>query len=543
MIGTILHRLIHPKREQSALSNSYHPSDHRLAALFDLNSKTYAGNNVTEDTSLNFSAVWRAVNLISSAVSRLPLCTYKTVEGKREEHQCKLNELLNKKPNPEMDARTFKETLTGNLLSWGNGYAEIVRDSQTGEPVELWPLYPNRVTPDRTVDTKELFYNVVIDENNPNHKTGGLIPMAPEDIFHIKGFSPDGICGYSPVRLAMQSIGLGLAAEEYGSRFFANGSSPAGVLSLDGVLTKDQYDRLRESWRDQHEGLENAHNVAVLESGATWQQIGIPPEEAQFLQTRQFQIGEIARWYGVPPHKLYDLSRATFSNIEHQDLEWLFDSLAPSLDRWESAANHQLIFEFEEIFTAFDTDKIIKADISSRYSSYSIGRQAGFLSVNEIRHRENMPPIEGGDTYLSPLNMAPAVNPAGQTIDTGEQQQEQDADALQESRKAASEAVKSQLKHLADIEAKALRRAAKRPGNFIQSVEQFYEAHEKRMEKALAPLNSLYQSLGMSDINMSVSDKFNSVLEVAGESTAEQLPEAIEGYLSRLYQTIEESND
>jgi HK97 family phage portal protein len=361
-----------------------------------------AGISVTEHTALNFSAVYRAVHLIASSVCTLPLHVYERIGEDRKRAEHPLESVLNDEPNPEMDAATFRETLTGHVLTWGNGYAEIEYDN-AGRVLHLWPMAPDRVTPERAGGT--LVYKLRLAD-------GGQKTLTRDRVLHLCGLGFDGVVGYSPVRMAAQSIGLGLAAEEFGATFFGKGTHLGGIIARpkDTPWKDEAARRFRDDFTNFHAGLGKSHKVAVLEDGMSWQALGVPPEEAQFLETRKFQVTEIARWFGVPPHKLYDLERSTNNNIEHQGIEWLSDTLSYWLGKWERAIKRSLFSPDEKrrYYAEHVTDAIVRADIAARYAAYSVGRAGGWLNVNEIRRKENMPPIEGGEVYLQPLNMSEA---------------------------------------------------------------------------------------------------------------------------------------
>jgi hypothetical protein len=236
-------------------------------------------------------------------------------------------------------------------------------------------------------------------------------------VWHLRGLSSDGLVGLSPIQLMRQAIGLGMATEEFGARFFGNDARPGGVLQHPGVLGNEAFERLQSSWETRHGGLSNSHRVAILEEGMQYSQIGIPPEDAQFLETRKFQVTEIARAFRVPPHMLADLERATFSNIEHQSIEFVVHSIRPWLVRWEQSIQQQLMLDRDrqKYFAEFVVDGLLRGDTVSRYQAYATGRQNGWLSANDIRTLENMNPVDGGDIYLVPLNMVPA-DMAGETM-------------------------------------------------------------------------------------------------------------------------------
>ena len=301
-----------------------------------------------------------------------------------------------------MTSFVFRETLMSHLLIWGNAYAQIVRDG-AGRVLGLYPLLPNQMDVDRDANGRLVYIYSRQSDENPNFKTMGDIKLRSEDVLHIPGLGFDGLIGYSPIAMAKNAVGMTLACEEYGASFFANGANPGGVLEHPGVL-KDP-SKVRESWNSVYRGSNNAHKIAVLEEGMKYQQIGIPPEEAQFLETRKFQINEIARLYRIPPHMVGDLEKSSFSNIEQQSLEFVKYTLDPWVVRWEQALQKALLLPGEKgkYFIKFNVDGLLRGDYVSRMNGYATGRQNGWFSANDIREMENMNPIsdeEGGNLYL-----------------------------------------------------------------------------------------------------------------------------------------------
>lgn len=368
-----------------------------------------SGVTVTPETALEVSAVWAAVRMISSAVASLPLPVYQhTSDGKTKARQHPHYKLLHDRPNPEQSAFVFRETMQAHLLLYGNCYAEIVRNA-LGFIVELWPIHPANVTAKRDKDGKK-FYAIRVN--------GQEVNVTAESILHISGFSLDGSTGLIPTTLARNSIGLAKATEDFGSKFFSNGASLSGALTHPGKLGAEARENLRGSFNNLHAGLTNAQRVAVLEEGMTWTPLGVPPEHAQFLETRKFQVTEVARVFQIPPHMLADLERATFSNIEHQAIEYVTHCIAPWCRRWESELNYRLFDDDPDYFSEFNLDGLLRGDSASRAAFYSSLFQIGVLSPNEIRAKENLNAIEGGDRRFIPLNMASLDNvPAPDVVD------------------------------------------------------------------------------------------------------------------------------
>ena len=365
--------------------------------------KSAAGQNVNEFTAMQTMAVYACVRILAESIAGLPLHVYEyRGNGKERVPEHPLYFLLHDSPNPEMTSFIFRETAMIHLLLWGNSYAQILRDGR-GRVVGLYPLLPNRMSVERN-DAGEIIYTYTpMIDANPNFKDKGQIRLRKEDVLHILGLGFDGLVGYSPIAMAKNAIGIALATEEYGAAFFRNGARPGGVLEHPGVL-KDP-SKLRESWHAVYGGAMNTGRIAVLEEGVKYQQIAIPPEEAQFLETRKFQIDEIARLYRVPPHMIGDLEKSSFNNIEQQSLEFVKYTLNPWVVRWEQSLQKALLSEKErkEYFIRFKVDGLLRGDYKSRMEGYAIGRQNGWLSANDIRSLEDINPIEGdegGDLYL-----------------------------------------------------------------------------------------------------------------------------------------------
>lgn len=357
---------------------------------------TTSGKTVNETTAMQTTAVYACVRILAETIASLPLHTYKsTSDGKEKARDHPIYYLLSDAPNPEMTSFVFRETLMGHLLLWGNAYAQIVRDGR-GNVIALYPLMPDKMTVNRS-ERGEIYYLY--------NKEGQDYILHSHEVLHIPGLGFDGLVGYSPIAMAKNTIGMALATEEYGAKFFSNGANPGGVLEHPGVV-KDPA-RVRDSWNSVYQGSSNSHKVAVLEEGMKFQAIGIPPEQAQFLETRKFQTEEICRIFRVPPHLVASLDKATFSNIENQSISFVVHTIRPWLVRIEQSINKALFTEAEgkEYFVSFVVEGLLRGDFASRMQGYAIGIQNGFMSPNDIRELENMNRIEHGDIYAMNGNM------------------------------------------------------------------------------------------------------------------------------------------
>ena len=367
-----------------------------------------SGKAVNERTAMQTTAVYACVRILAEAIAGLPLHVYQYKgDGKERVPGHSLYCLLHDSPNPEMTSFVFRETLMSHLLIWGNAYAQIIRDGR-GRTLALYPLLPSKMEVSRAANG-EIYYTYHRDWDENRIGTGiGAVTLRWDEVLHIPGLGFDGLIGYSPIAMAKNAIGMAIATEEYGATFFANGANPGGVLEHPGVVKDPQ--RVKDSWNSAYQGSKNAHRVAVLEEGMKYQTIGIPPEQAQFLETRKFQINEIARIFRVPPHMVGDLEKSSFSNIEQQSLEFVKYTLDPWVVRWEQSLQQSLILPSEKpsVFVRFNLDGLLRGDYQSRMQGYATGRQNGWLSANDIRELEDMnriPSEEGGDLYLINGNM------------------------------------------------------------------------------------------------------------------------------------------
>lgn len=459
--------------------------------------KAASGVNVTPSTALQSTAVFACVRVLAETVASLPLPVYRRLPGGGKERAIGhyLYSILHDLPNPELTSFEFREALMGHLALWGNAYAEIERDNG-GRVRALWPLRPDRMQVYR--EQGELRYKYQLPD-------GSYVVLKPIQVMHIRGLSGDGIVGYSPIRLAREAIGLALATEEFGARFFSNGAHPGGIIEYPGTLKEEAYQRFKQSVQEAYGGLSKSHRLMILEQGLKYHQVGIPPEDSQYLETRKFQVNEIARIFRIPPHMIGDLERATFSNIEHQSIEFVVHTIRPWLVRWEQAIKRDLFLpgERNSYFAEFLVDGLLRGDIKSRYEAYAIGRQNGWLSADDIRELENMNPLPDGQgkIYLVNGNMLP-------TDMVGKQQAARSIPQLDERRsipetraanirrgiansykRVIADAVARVLKR---EEADIMRQARKVLGNrdlnlFDAWLSDFYREHEEFIRRTMEP--------------------------------------------------------
>lgn len=396
------------QRAYRSFSGSSHPSSPAdwLVNLF-AGGQSSTGLRVGETNAMGWTPLASGIRFLSEAMASLPLHMYRRItRGKEIVENHPLTRLVIS-PNSEMTWFEFVEIMQTHIVLWGNGYAQIIWNGM-GEPIELWPLNPDRVYIRRDILTGKLVYQISL----PSDQFGGLggvVFLPADDVLHIRGFSRWGILGEQIASVHREAIGLGLATEEFAARFFGNGPNAGGFLSHPGELSEDARTRLAKSIDMQVGGLTRAHRTLILEEGLQWVQSVIDPQKMQFLELRKFQVEEAARILRIPPHLLYDLSRATFSNIEHQGTDVVIYTLLSWVRRWEGRLNKMLISDKMKntFYTKFTLDAFMRGDTATRYAAYASARQQGWLSVNDIRELEDMNPVKDGDGYLEPVNMRP----------------------------------------------------------------------------------------------------------------------------------------
>lgn len=364
-------------------------------------SPSQAGVTVTPDTALTFAAVWACVNVIARTIAALPWRVFEKTEAGKQPVDGMVAWLLNNQPNPEMTAVAFRETLMGHVLLWGNAYAEIQRDL-AGRPTALWPITPDRICPDRRETTGALYYRITGE--------AGISELEPDQVLHIHGLGFDGIVGYSPIRMAARSLGIGMAQDAFGAAFYGNGTVFGAIVEMPGGATgtqRKQFEEVEAYLNGDRQGPEKAFKVKVSPAGTKVHQLSMPMTDAQFLESRKFSVTEIARWYGVPPHKIADLERSTNNNIEHQGIEFVTDAIVPWAVRLEQEANIKLFGARAQgrVFTKLMVNALMRGDAKSRADFYRTMTQIGAMTVNQVCELEDMNPIgPAGDVHLVQLN-------------------------------------------------------------------------------------------------------------------------------------------
>lgn len=447
------------------------PADEAAASRFGAVTESWTGVTVTPIGSLNLSAVYASVRAVADAMASLPLLLYKvTGRDKQRATQHPSYRVLKEQANKWMTAYEYRQVKYLHLNLWGNHFAEKELDGG-GNVIGLFPIRPDRVQ--LLIEEGELWYVVTV-PGGPNVK------LPAWKIHHVKGLGSTGWLGYSPVALAANSMGLAFAAEEYGGRFFGTGGRPSGVLKHPGQLTDDAYERLKESWVDSA-GLSNSHKVKILEEGMDYGVIGVPPEEAQFLQTRQFQVAEIARWFRVPPVLIGDLGRATYANSEQQMIDFVQNCLRPWASNDEQALRRDLLVgaDRDEFDIEYSFTDLLRGDTAARFSAYQIGVTHGIATINEARAAEGLPLVANGDKLYMPLQVGVVMDdgmlsapvsvdaaptpsldaspgPDGQAADAGASQ----SDGAVVGRSLDVEAERRELRALAGVEHRAMAASA-----------------------------------------------------------------------------------
>lgn len=465
-----------------------------------MGSPSVAGLDVTEQSALGLSAVYSCVRIISESLAALPLVTYRnTRDGRRRATDLPIYEILHDQADENLSAFMLIETIVSHACTYGNGYAYISRN-RAGQVTGLTPVDPS------TVQVKLTESGRVAYEVNTGQFQGA---WSSEEVLHVRALGPLGLVGYSPVGLAKQTIGLGLASERYGAAWFGNSGTPSGILSVPGKMSDEAFQNLRRSWEKLHRGSANSARVALLEAGVEFKPISVTPEDAQFLETRRFQVAEVARIFRVPPSMLADLENAgSYGSIGELNRAFVVHTLTPWARRIESEIRLKLLPSSGDIFTEFQFDHLLRGDLEKRFGAYQVARQAGFLSVNDIRKIENLDPIgEVGDRYLSPLNMealAPGQEPASQTEAMSEARALDDVSVsvLREEARAKSRASwLTALEGIAEDEKRAVLAQLNKDGSQLDSwAKRWFDQDYQRLafRKVLPALDELAEQVRLS---------------------------------------------
>ena len=451
-----------------------------------------SGVNVTELSSMRATAVFACVRLISGTVASLPLPVYKKLgRGKERAPDSPMYHILHDRPNEEISSFVWRQLSLAHMLLYGDAYSEI--EYRAGRPVALWPLPPWKTQVSRSTRGNK-FYEIT-DDN-------GQTEVLPAwKVLHFPNITLDGLKGMSCIRAGAEAIGLSLAAEEFGARFFGQGANVGGIVEYPGKLKDSALDNYKKSVREGYSGLGKSHRLMLLEEGMKYHRVGIPPNEAQMLETRKFQVAEIGRLFGISQlHKIGDLERATFSNIEHQAIEFVVDTIRPLLVNIEQEINYKL-FKDKPYFTEFVVDGLLRGDTQARYQAYATARQWGWMSANDIRELENQNPLpdKQGDIYLIPMNMIPADQAR---IDLPQERQNTDTEkrsvraAMNRSRTAKGYrgVFKDAANRIVAREVSNIKKAVKKHisertlQTFDQWLEDFYREYPDYIRRQMAPV-------------------------------------------------------
>jgi HK97 family phage portal protein len=364
----------------------------------DLVAPSKSGVQITKDNAMNISGVYAAVKLLSDSISSLPIHLIKESKDKKEkDYTNPLYKLVSKEPNKLMTSYTWRQIFMPHILLWGNAYAVIDWDKKTMRPKQLMPVHPSKVE----IEIKKGIAIYTIQLENKQ------IVVDQSNIVHFRGLG-DEVKGKSVIEYAKDNLGLGKAAEDFGSKFFSNGAAIGGIYEHPSQLSDKAYNNLQKSLERRAGGLSNSHKILILEEGMKFTTTSIPPNAAQFLETRKFSINDVARWFGVPPHMIADLERATFSNIEQQNLNFSQFSILPYVVLIEQELNRKLLREDEKetMYFKLNMDGLLRGDMQSRYTAYQIGIQNGIVNPNEVRRKEDLDAYEGGNDYFMAANIS-----------------------------------------------------------------------------------------------------------------------------------------
>ena len=461
---------------------------------------TTSGIRVDEDTALNFSAVFCAVTVLSDSLKILPISVYRhRADGGRDPAPASpVHRLLHLRPNPRTTPARFISYMQACKLLWGNGYAQIDQDGK-GRPTALWPIHPSRVVVG-VVDGVP-HYEITPEDD------GEKYTIDQSQMFHVYDLSNNGYTGVSRIGAARESLGLGLAAETFGSSFFGQGARPGGVLEHPGNPSDEATKNLRTSWERLHKGADNAGKIAILREGIKYQAIGIPPEDAQFLETRQFQVVEVARWFNITPHKLKDLTHATFSNVEHLGIEFVTESILPHTVDFEQEADFKLFPTQEHgvYFAKFNLNALLRGDAETRAKYYETMRRNGVYSVNEIRRLEDMNPVgDEGDVRIVELNMqpleslvsdpdapkepVPSLPPLADEQKAAQIAGNGPVGPFQAAKPIISDVASRLIRRESDRIRRICKRHASEPDQIRERIESFYDDHAAAAKEAIGPV-------------------------------------------------------
>jgi len=493
-----------------------------------IGSRSDSGIVVNSDKAMTLAWVWQAVNTISNDIARLPVLLY----DKRDPDdriRAKTHPgyaLLKRAPNPYMSPKTLLSVLMKNALLSGNGVAWIQRDGR-GAPIGLYPLPPENVTLE--VVNNEPIYVVQF----PYQEKSEKVALNFRDVIHIKNLTNNGYWGYDTISYARNSIGLGLATEQHGNRFFKNNARPSVVLETDGTIDKERADNLLASWNEMHAGSNNAYKTALLAGGMKAKVMSINNDNAQWLDSRKFQRQEVASWFNIPPHKLGDSSKTSFSSLEAENRSYADMTLMNWVVEIEQQLDNKLLTarqrQRDQYNFEFLTAGLLRADLITRYQSYQIGISSEFLSPNEVRKLENMPSRDGGDTYQNPNTKSSNVEVEEEVEDEVVEEVEEDNGLENALRKLVDDRVARMMR----IENNKVIRASQKDENFVNWMDNFYKDLKTTFIESLNPCVDTIRAAGFhadeldESVGKYLEESCERLLEVAGTATFENFESAI----------------
>jgi len=471
---------------------------------------TDAGVSVTPTTAMGYPPLWRAINLVAGDVAKLPLNVYRRLPdgGKEKDTKHPAWPLLNRQASETADSVSFKECLTGHALLRGNGYGVIQRDNR-GQPTELFILNPSATWP--VIADGMLWYLSQIGSEQ--------VRIPSRDMLHIRGLSPDGLVGYDIISLMADALGVGMAAQKFGANFFGSGANPSGILQIPGTFSDEKIRNTISAFDSMASGLSQSHKVALLQDGVKFQQMTIPPEQAQFLQTRQYEVrATVANIIGCPPHKLGDDSKTSYSSLEAENQSYLDECLDRWLKKWETECNIKLLTDSQKRndthFVEFNRKALLRMSSTDRANYYSRLQEHGGMTVNDVLRSENMPTIgEKGDRRYRPANLIEIGDESDQVMSAAAPVAPSENNAGLLESLVASSVGKS-----VRVEADSVRRAAKNEDNFCAWLDTFYAAWVR---------NSSTTTATESAFTLHAATSKHQLLDVAGSATQTSLAGAV----------------
>ena len=467
------------QKVSAALTVDQHFDRLNGSLIFGTPTFTKAGQHITPDSAVTLAAYFACMRVIAEDLAKMPLHLFRrTATGKDRAIGDPRFEILHSYPGETLTKQVWVETQTSWAEGWGNGVARILTNAM-GQLVGFEPIHPCHLRFEKDRTNGQLVY--IVNHGRPNE-----VRLSADEVIHVRGLGETQI-GFPISAVARESLGLGMSQQQFAASFFGNGSRPSGVITHPNKPTPEAVANIRDSWNRNQSGIENSNKVAIMAEGMDWKPISIPMNEAQFLESREFQVEEVARWFRVPPHKIQHLQRSTFSNIESQNIEYVVDTLQPWVRRWENELNLKL-FRGTDFFVEFEMDGLLRGDSRGRAQFYTRMFGIGSITQNEIRRRENLPDIgDAGDVTYVPANMIPSDQAVdGPQNNTGKEFNQNTEEDNERAIAALRRVMENNASLLVRKEAKAAAgAAAKKNGNFADWLESFYLKHEPQLVDGL----------------------------------------------------------